>query len=109
VLRISGGGDRIGDLTYVLAAPRRQIPAGVAFNGRELLVPWYDVTNQDFFGSWIASMPVSTMTPGPAQQIGRGIDVQTTLAAGAMNGRGADYAAPRSLRAASLARTSQAL
>ncbi len=87
LLTLDSNGQPIGDLNYVLNSPRRQAPTALASNGRELLVPWYDTTNQDFYGYWMSSVPLASMKAGPPQQIGRSLDAQTNLAIGAMNGQ----------------------
>src|SRR5207253_246597 len=87
LLRITSSGDRMGDLAYVVTMPRRQVPDALAWNGHDFLVSWYDVTNQDSFGEWMAPMPLVTMTAGKSQAVGRSLNNQSNVAIGAMNGQ----------------------
>ncbi len=87
LLRISSSGDRMGDLAYLVTMPRRQVPDALAWNGHDFLVSWYDVTNQDSFGEWLATMPLATMTAGKSQAVGRSLNNQSNVTVGAMNGQ----------------------
>jgi len=87
LLRISRGGDAVGDLVYVTSGERRKIPLALGWNGSQLLVPWSDSTNQGGLGSYCATVPLATMIPSAPAALGRSLNAQTGLTIAAGNGQ----------------------
>jgi len=87
LLRISRSGDVIGDVGYTTSGERRKVPIGLGWNGSQLLVPWYDATNQGGVGSYCAAVPIATMIPSAAAPLGRILNAQSGLTIAAGNGQ----------------------
>jgi hypothetical protein len=87
LLRISRGGDAVGDVAYTTSGERRKIPIGLGWNGSQFLVPWYDTTNQGGFGSFCAAVPMATMIPSAPAALGRTLNSQIGLTIAASNGQ----------------------
>jgi hypothetical protein len=87
LLRISRGGDAVGDVAYTTSGERRKVAIGLGWNGSQFLVPWYDTTNQEGFGAFCAVVPPATMIPALPAGLGRSLNAQTGLTIGASNGQ----------------------
>jgi hypothetical protein len=88
LLRISRGGDAVGDVAYTTSGERRKVAIGLGWNGSQFLLPWYDATTtQDGFAAFCAVVPTATMIPSVPAGLGRSLNTQTGLTITARNGQ----------------------
>lgn len=87
LLRIDRSGDPVGDVAYTTSGDRRKVPIGLGWNGSQLLVAWYDTTNQQGYGSFCAAVPMATMIASAPAALGQTLNAQSGLRLAASNGQ----------------------